>query len=126
MVLWSKLDRLTWKTATKLEVELLQHFGLAYRNYLRQTRIVVNGKTAEPVDPLFTTPGYRFYDFGGQRANALPFARVHGQGRQRQKPARADSGCRTCRPVSCLRTRPRRPQLKTRTPDSTSARTTGA
>lgn len=72
VVLWSKLDRLTWKTATKLEVELLQHFGLAYRNYLRQTRIVVNGKTAEPVDPLFTTPGYRFYDFGGQRANALP------------------------------------------------------
>lgn len=72
VVVWEKLDRLTWKTKSVLEPRLLEHFGLIYRGFLRQTRIVVNGREAEPLDPLFTTPGARYYDLDSDRAVALP------------------------------------------------------
>jgi hypothetical protein len=67
-----KVDRLTWKTATSLERNLLEHFGITYRNFLREVEIGVNGKRVEPCDPLFLTPGFRFYDVDGDRAVALP------------------------------------------------------
>ncbi len=72
VVVWDKLDKITWKTTTALETNLLQHFGLVYRGFLRQTSISVNGKAVGPIDPLFITPGYRFYDVDDDRAEALP------------------------------------------------------
>ena len=72
VVVWDKLDRITWKTATNLETNLLQHFGLVYRGFLRQTAIHVNGKVVAPIDPLFITPGFRFYDLDEDRAEPLP------------------------------------------------------
>ncbi|HVX18364.1 MAG TPA: ATP-binding protein [Acidimicrobiales bacterium] len=72
VIVWDKLDRITWKTASSLEQNLLQHFGLVYRGFLRQTAISVNRKVVEPIDPLFITPGYRLYDVDDDRAEALP------------------------------------------------------
>jgi len=71
-VVWEDLDRITWKTATALEQRLLEHFGVTYRNWLRKTAVFVNGNRCEPLDPLFTTPGNRFYDYDEDRAEALP------------------------------------------------------
>jgi Histidine kinase-, DNA gyrase B-, and HSP90-like ATPase len=72
-VVIEKLDpgRLTWRTKTALERNLLQGIGTTYRNFLRQASVWVADKRVEPVDPLFTTPGYRFYDLDGDRAEAL-------------------------------------------------------
>jgi len=71
IVLLDKLDRLTWKTNTMLERNLIEHIGITYRNFLRQVNIFVNGKKAEPTDPLFTTPGFRFYDLNEVLATPL-------------------------------------------------------
>ncbi len=71
VVVWEKLDHLTWRTASALERNLLQHFGVTYRNYLRKTRLVVNRHAVDPIDPLFITPAARFYDLDGDHAEAI-------------------------------------------------------
>lgn len=71
VVLIEKLDRPSWKTKIALERNLLQGIGVTYRNFLRQVAIWVGDKRVEPVDPLFITPGYRFYDLDEDRAEAL-------------------------------------------------------
>jgi len=71
VVIIDELDRLTWKTATALERNLLEHFGVVYRNYLGATNILVNRTQVEPVDPLFLTDGARFYDLDDDRAESL-------------------------------------------------------
>jgi hypothetical protein len=72
-VVIEKLDpnRLSWKTKTALERHLLQGIGTTYRNFLRQATIWVGEKRVDPIDPLFTTPGFRFYDLDEDRAEAL-------------------------------------------------------
>jgi hypothetical protein len=72
-VVIEKLDanRLSWKTKTALERHLLQGIGTTYRNFLRQTTIWVSDKRVDPIDPLFITPGFRFYDLDEDRAEAL-------------------------------------------------------
>ena len=70
-VVVSDIDKITWKTTTTLERHLLQHIGLMYRNFLLDVTVIVNGKRVEPIDPLFTTPGFRFYDLDSDRAEAL-------------------------------------------------------
>jgi len=71
VVVIDKLDRLSWKTKTNLERRLLQGVGITYRNFLRHTGIWVGEKRVIAVDPLFTTPGCRFYDLDSDRAEAL-------------------------------------------------------
>ena len=71
VVVIDKLDRLTWKTRKALERHLLQGIGTTYRNFLRHTGIWVGEKRVVAVDPLFTTPGCRFYDLDSDRAEAL-------------------------------------------------------
>lgn len=71
VVVIEKLDRLSWKTRKALERHLLQGIGTTYRNFLRHTGIWVGEKRVTAVDPLFTTPGYRFYDLDSDRAEAL-------------------------------------------------------
>ncbi len=45
---------------------------MTYRNFIpRLVKVWVNGHLAEPVDPLFITPGYRFYDLDEDRAEPL-------------------------------------------------------
>lgn len=71
VVLIEKLDQMTWVTKSALERHLLQGIGTTYRDFLRGTTIWVGEKKVEPIDPLFITPGYRFYDLDADRAVAL-------------------------------------------------------
>lgn len=68
VIVIDKLDRLNYTTTKYLKEFLLQHFGVIYRNFLRKFSIYVDGKDVEPIDPLFVTPGYRFYDEDSERA----------------------------------------------------------
>jgi hypothetical protein len=71
VIVWDKLDRLTYRTADGLENHLVETFGVTYRNLIRSLSISVNGNRVEPVDPLFTTEGARFYDLDEDRAEAF-------------------------------------------------------
>lgn len=66
-----KLDKVTWKTAGSLQENLLRHFGVVYHRMRADLDIWVNDKRVEPIDPLFVTPGYRWYDLDEDRAQAL-------------------------------------------------------
>jgi hypothetical protein len=77
VVVWEKLDRLSWTTISGLNGHLIPHFGTTYRNYLYATKIRVDGTLVEPIDPLFLTPGFRHFDEDGDRADALDPMQVH-------------------------------------------------
>lgn len=72
VVLIEKIDRLDYKTTRALSDFLLQEFGITYRNFMREVTLAVHGTAVEPTDPLFLTPGARFYDIDEDRATALP------------------------------------------------------
>jgi hypothetical protein len=72
VVLIEKIDRLDHWTGQVLRADLLQEFGITYRNFLNQVSLTVDGATVEPTDPLFLTEGFRFYDIDSDRAEALP------------------------------------------------------
>jgi len=71
VVIWDKMDRIKWSTTKGMRDNLLQHFGVMYRNYLQQTGIKFDGTVVEPLDPLFVTPGFRYFDEDEDRAKAL-------------------------------------------------------
>lgn len=71
VVIWEKLDRLTWTSLSGLTGNLIEHFGVVYRNFLSKTRLYVAETLVEPIDPLFITPGFRYYDYDEQIAQAL-------------------------------------------------------
>ena len=70
-VVIERLDRLSWSTTTSLERHLLQHFGVTYRNFISDIDLRVNGKRVEPVDPLFVTEGFKYFDLDEDRALQL-------------------------------------------------------
>jgi hypothetical protein len=55
----------------KFKSYLMEQFGVTFRNYLGTAPIRVDGKSVDPIDPLFITPGARFYDVDDDRAEAL-------------------------------------------------------
>lgn len=71
VVLIDKVDRLTWKNINNLQNNLLEHFGVVYHKLRGDFELAVNGRRVEPIDPLFLTPGYRWYDLDADRAKAL-------------------------------------------------------
>ncbi len=66
------LDRLSYSKAQKMKEFLLQQLGITYRNFLRSVDIYVGDTKVDPIDPLFTTEGFKFYDEDSDRAEALP------------------------------------------------------
>jgi len=72
VVLIEKIDRLDYWSTKGLSEFLLQEFGITYRNFTSEVTIAVNSVVVEPTDPLFLTPGFRFYDVDEDRAIALP------------------------------------------------------
>lgn len=76
VVIWEKMDRIKWSTTKGMRDNLLQHFGVMFRNYLRQTGIKFDGTTIEALDPLFITPGYRYFDEDEDRAKAIEPAEI--------------------------------------------------
>ena len=71
VVVMEKLDKMTKRTAGTLHSLLVEHIGVTYHKLRGDFDIFVNGTLVDPIDPLFTTPGYRYYDLDEQRANAL-------------------------------------------------------
>lgn len=76
VVVIDKLDKLTWKSMGALQNNLLEHFGIVYHKLRSQFDLVVNGKRVDPIDPLFLTPGYRWYDLDAERAKPLDPMRI--------------------------------------------------
>lgn len=72
VVVIDKLDRPTWKTQGALRENLLQHFGVTYHKMRRHMDIWVHDTSVEPIDPLFITPGFRFYELEGDPDRAEP------------------------------------------------------
>lgn len=72
VVVISNLDRDGFKTTSKWEGFLLEHFGTIYRNYIGSVRITVNGTETEIVDPLFLNPKGRYFAENSLRAQELP------------------------------------------------------
>ncbi len=71
VIVIEKLDKVSWKTAGSLQENLLRHFGVVYHNLRADLDIWVNDKRVEPIDPLFVTPGYRWFDLDEDRAHTL-------------------------------------------------------
>ena len=71
VIVIEQLDKLTWKTAGSLQEES----PLPLRGRLSLLRadldIWVNEKRVEPIDPLFITPNYRWFDLDEDRAHPL-------------------------------------------------------
>jgi hypothetical protein len=65
VVVWSDLDRLKWKNRQQATARFREHLGITYAGWLDVCRLVVDYQLVEPVDVLFTTPGYRYYDIPG-------------------------------------------------------------
>jgi hypothetical protein len=70
VVVWDKLDpaRIDYQRREELRNSLVTNLGLVYRNYLADTPMTVDGVQVEPCDPLFLTPGFRYYDLDDDRA----------------------------------------------------------
>lgn len=65
VIVFEEMDRLRrtagWITAGSLKTKLLQHFGVIYRHFIPERKIVVDGVIAQAVDPLFLMEHGRFY-----------------------------------------------------------------
>lgn len=71
VVVLESLDRLrekagftkdnNWVTTKVVKGKLLDHFGLIYRHWLHERRIMVDGVRSQAVDPLFLMPEARYY-----------------------------------------------------------------
>lgn len=86
VILIDKIDRLDYTTAKALKDFLLQHFGLVYRNYLRDYDIRVDETKVQGIDPLFLTPGMRYYDEDEEKAISLPELLVEVKDKETRKP----------------------------------------
>ena len=86
LVLIETIDRLTWRNPATLKTNLLEHFGVIYRNYLRNIRMTVQGTRVEAVDPLFLTPGARYYDLDEERAEELEPIRIDVRDKESKEP----------------------------------------
>jgi hypothetical protein len=83
VIVLNRLDRLSpgFVQSAAFRKNLLNHLGLIYRGVLREMEIAftdtAKGKSTRvaPVDPLFLTPGARFYDENEVHAEELPEAR---------------------------------------------------
>jgi len=71
VVVIDKLDRLTWTTSAGLRENLLRNFGVTYHKLRSEASIYVDGDYVEPIDPLFLTAGFRFYDLDGDNDRAV-------------------------------------------------------
>lgn len=86
VVLIEKIDRLDHWTTQVLRNDLLQDFGITYRNFLNEVSIVVDGVPVEPTDPLFLTKGFRFYDVDSDRAEELPPLAIEVKNKETKEP----------------------------------------
>lgn len=72
VVVWEHLDRADYRQRDPLRAKLVTDLGVIYRQFLLNTTMRVDGVDVEPCDPLFLTPGFRYYDLDADRAIAYP------------------------------------------------------
>lgn len=65
VVVWENLDRIEWTNKTTSVAKMREHLGITYASWLDVCEITVDGEAVEPVDVLFTTPGYRWHKIDG-------------------------------------------------------------
>ncbi len=87
VVIIEAIDRLAYSTTQRLREFFFQTFGVTYKNYLRQVSLFMDGKRVEPIDPLFTTEGCKFYDEDSERAEALDPLVIEVKGRETKELA---------------------------------------
>ena len=80
VVVIEELDKVTRNTVNALRNHLLEFFGVTYQKLMRNARIIIHDTALEPIDPLFTTPGFRFYDLDADRAEALDPIQIEVKG----------------------------------------------
>ncbi len=71
VIVIENLDKLSHTTVNGLRNHILEFFGITYHKLLRNAQIVVHDTVLEPIDPLFVTPGFRYYDYDADRAVPL-------------------------------------------------------
>ena len=76
IILLEKLDRLEWITAQALRQNLRQQFAVTYHKLRSEAAIYIDQAFVEPIDPLFTTPGFDLYDLDKDRAQPLDPVRI--------------------------------------------------
>lgn len=76
IVITDKLDRMTWKTIPAMQNKLFERLGVDHQKLRHRLELIVNGKRVEPIDPLFLTSGFKWYDLDADRAVALDPARI--------------------------------------------------
>jgi len=66
VIVLEDLDRLRrlpgWITAKVLKEKLLQSFGVIFRHWLPERRIIIDGVNTQPIDPLFLMEHARYFD----------------------------------------------------------------
>lgn len=73
VVVWVEPDRISYRTPALMREHLVDDFGVTYRYLLEKVELYVEGTRVEPVDPLFLTPGARYFlaeEDGGARMSA--------------------------------------------------------
>ncbi|WP_295194261.1 ATP-binding protein [uncultured Brevundimonas sp.] len=73
IVVWVEPDRISYRRPALMKEHLVDDFGVTYRYLLDRVDLFVDGTKVEPVDPLFLTPGARYYldqDKGGAEMSA--------------------------------------------------------
>lgn len=68
VIVWVDPDRISYRTPALMREHLIEDFGVTYRYLLGRAELYVEGYKIEPVDPLFLTPGGRYFvpeDEGG-------------------------------------------------------------
>lgn len=73
VVVIDKLDRVEWTTVGGLRENLLRNFGVTYHKLRNSVAIYVGDTYCEPIDPLFLTPDFRFFDLEGDDDRAQAF-----------------------------------------------------
>jgi hypothetical protein len=73
VVVIDKLDRVEWTTVGGLRENLLRNFGVTYHKLRNAVSIYVGDTYCEPIDPLFLTPDFRFFDIEGDDDRAQAF-----------------------------------------------------
>jgi hypothetical protein len=88
VVVIEKLDKVDYSTVNALRDHLLTFFGITYQKLLRNAQVVVDETVLQPIDPLFVTPGFRYYDLDADRAQALDPVHIDVKGEDGQSGAR--------------------------------------
>ena len=82
VILLAKRDTLEWPKKQNSVSNLMRHFGIVYQSVVTgQCKIYVDGDRVEPLDPLFITPGARYYEVDGTTAtdHSLPPIKIRDQ-----------------------------------------------